>query len=110
MAARIKRGERERLPEKRERTRIPTHDFIVLYTAPLGVHRHLRAIETAVKRRREKAGRPANVSVRGAGKQIQQSFLVGRLDSEDVDHSDHAADLRKSVHRTIEGVASRETP
>lgn len=63
-----------------------------------------------MKRRREKAGRPADVSIRGAGKQIQQSFLVGRFDSEDVDRRDHAADLRKRVHRTIEGVTSRETP
>lgn len=74
-----KRRDRERLFEKRQRSRIPAHRFIVLRTAPLRIHRHPRALEASVKGRGDKAGRPADEFIYRARKQIEKSALVGRI-------------------------------
>src|SRR5262249_39122249 len=50
----------ERLFENSSRPWIPAHTLVVLGAAPLRIHRHLGAIETAMQGRAKEAGCPAD--------------------------------------------------
>ena len=51
-----------------------------------------------MERRRNKAWRPADEAVRGAGKQIDKPLLVGWIDREDIYERDDAAFIRRLAH------------
>src|SRR5580700_10784020 len=87
--ARIKLRQRQRFLEKRQRTTIPAHGLIFLDAFPLRVHRHFRAIETAMKRRRDKTGRLTDKFIGHTNEEIDEPLLVGRLNCKDVYQSNH---------------------
>src|ERR1700694_3467566 len=51
----IERRYFERLLQRRRRTRVLTHGFVIVDACPLGVHRHFRAVDAAMQARRGKA-------------------------------------------------------
>jgi hypothetical protein len=87
--ARIKLRQRQRFLEKRQRTGIPAHGLILLDAFPLRVHRHFRAIETAMKRRRDKTGRLTDKFIGHTNEEIDEPLLVGRLNCKDVYQDNH---------------------
>jgi len=52
----LERGYGERLLEKRKRGGVLAHGLIVFDASPLGIHRDLGPVETAMQTRRNKAG------------------------------------------------------
>jgi hypothetical protein len=87
---------------KGQRTEIPAHGLIVLDASPLRVHRHFRAIETAMKRRRDKSRRLTDKFIGHTNEEIDEPLLVGRLDCKDVYQSNHVHrhdDLRELFAR-----------
>src|ERR1700722_16315957 len=87
--ARIKLSQRQRFLEKRQRTAILAHGLILLDAFPLRVHCHFRAIETAMKRRRDKTRRLTDKFIGHTNEEIDEPLLVGRLNGEDVYQSNH---------------------
>src|SRR3984957_16669701 len=87
--ARIKLRQCQRFLEKRQRTAVPAHGLILLDAFPLRVHRHFRAIETAMKRRRDKTRRLTDKFIGHTNEEIDEPLLVGRLNCKDFYQSNH---------------------
>src|ERR1700722_13371667 len=111
--ARIKLRQRQRFLEKRQRTTIPAHGLILLDAFPLRVHCHFRAIETAMRRRRDKTRRLTDKFIGHTNEEIDESLLVGRLNYKDVYQTNHvhrhddlpivrSARIRRPIRQPVE--------
>jgi hypothetical protein len=67
----------------------PAHGLTLLEAFPVRVHRHFRAIETAMKRRRDKTRRLTDKFVSHRNEEIDKPLLVARLNYKDVYQGNH---------------------
>src|SRR5260370_24820582 len=81
----LNRGYSERLLEKRKRGGVLAHGLIVFDASPLGIHRDLCPVETAVETRRHKASRVAYGDLSCAGEELKKPLLIAGVNREDID-------------------------
>src|SRR5258708_25204545 len=86
----LERSECECLFEKRERAGILAHCLVVFVALPSSVHRHLRAIEAAVKGCGDESGRMTYEAFARVDQEIDETLLVVSLHCENVDEHDAA--------------------